>query len=185
MVTKPMNNPKRTKKTKSSRNKAPVDDLADQVSQNLVISKDEDKEKSEHSEEEFMDAADQTMYFDAPEGEEEKEEEKEEIKEKVNEGIKEEIKEEVNEKEEKKSQPLPGWDEDKTNDDGKGEWITPTNVHRHKARAYGHTFGDDDDTRIMDVSCMTADFAMQVSLDLRNMYFSSMHFLSYQPSCPS
>ncbi|RKP12622.1 Nin one binding Zn-ribbon like-domain-containing protein, partial [Piptocephalis cylindrospora] len=58
-----------------------------------------------------------------------------------------------------KETSLPGWAEE---DDGQGEWITPTNVLRHKAREYGHAFGDEEkNNKPVDVSCMTADFAMQ------------------------
>lgn len=57
----------------------------------------------------------------------------------------------------------PLYDDPSSEDDGEGEWITPTNVGQHQARAKGaelipaKTIPD----RALDVACMTSDFAMQ------------------------
>lgn len=65
--------------------------------------------------------------------------------------------------------------EEEEENDGGGEWITPENVHIHKAASYGQTL--DNKRRkwpmIMKVACMTADYAMQVSAwrEFKNVVF--------------
>ncbi|OCH94329.1 hypothetical protein OBBRIDRAFT_165913 [Obba rivulosa] len=66
------------------------------------------------------------------------------------------------------SAPQPIFDDPSDEDDGEGEWITPSNVALHKSRALDllpaadvrKGKGKEKQERIM-VGCMTADFAMQ------------------------
>ncbi|KAI0053729.1 hypothetical protein FA95DRAFT_1481220 [Auriscalpium vulgare] len=64
-----------------------------------------------------------------------------------------------------RSPPPPIYDDPSDDDDGEGEWITPSNVSTHKSRAMGLTpsasakKGKTKET--VPVGCMTADFAMQ------------------------
>ncbi|ETW84145.1 hypothetical protein HETIRDRAFT_314721 [Heterobasidion irregulare TC 32-1] len=72
------------------------------------------------------------------------------------------------------SSPAPIFDDPSDDDDGEGEWITPSNVTVHKSRALGLTppgSGKGKAKEKILVGCMTADFAMQnvllqMSLDL-------------------
>lgn len=57
------------------------------------------------------------------------------------------------------------YDDPSDEDDGEGEWITPSNVALHKSKAL-HLIPDDAAARKgkkeqIAVACMTADFAMQ------------------------
>lgn len=62
----------------------------------------------------------------------------------------------------------PVYDDPSSDDDGEGEWITPSNVSYHKSRALdflpnssgGKKRGGDEEEQIP-AGCMTADFAMQ------------------------
>lgn len=51
---------------------------------------------------------------------------------------------------------------DEDDEDEGGEWITPENVNEFKAVALGVTPSELQQLNIMDVACMTSDFAMQV-----------------------
>ncbi|THH28804.1 hypothetical protein EUX98_g5392 [Antrodiella citrinella] len=58
------------------------------------------------------------------------------------------------------------YDDPSDEDDGEGEWITPSNVALHKSRAVGLLPEEDANAKKgtvkqIDVGCMTADFAMQ------------------------
>jgi RNA-binding protein NOB1 len=57
------------------------------------------------------------------------------------------------------------YDDPSDDDDGEGEWITPSNVALHKSRALHllpHANGKSKRTpKVASVGCMTADFAMQ------------------------
>ena len=72
------------------------------------------------------------------------------------------------------SSPAPIFDDPSDDDDGEGEWITPSNVTVHKSRALGLTPSGSGKGKAKEkilVGCMTADFAMQnvllqMSLDL-------------------
>ncbi|KAI0068592.1 hypothetical protein BV25DRAFT_1903994 [Artomyces pyxidatus] len=60
----------------------------------------------------------------------------------------------------------PLYDDPSEEDDGEGEWITPSNVSLHKSRAVGLTpsasgSGKNKVKKTIPVGCMTADFAMQ------------------------
>ncbi|KAG8936534.1 Nin1 binding protein [Tulasnella sp. 418] len=57
----------------------------------------------------------------------------------------------------------PLYDDPSSEDDGEGEWITPTNVAKHKAKELNGTsiFDKDAENKVLQVACMTADFAMQ------------------------
>ncbi|KAH8094839.1 Nin one binding Zn-ribbon like-domain-containing protein [Cristinia sonorae] len=60
----------------------------------------------------------------------------------------------------------PIYDDPSDEDDGEGEWITPSNVSLHKSRAMKLLPGDDakakkGPVKQIEVGCMTADFAMQ------------------------
>ncbi|KAJ7639097.1 Nin one binding Zn-ribbon like-domain-containing protein [Roridomyces roridus] len=65
------------------------------------------------------------------------------------------------------SSPEPIFDDPSDEDDGEGEWITPSNVSLHKSRALDLLPGEGkgkqkaEDDEIFDAGCMTADFAMQ------------------------
>ncbi|KAI0796959.1 Nin one binding Zn-ribbon like-domain-containing protein [Abortiporus biennis] len=78
----------------------------------------------------------------------------------------------LNDEEEEEAPPLQEnstslYDDPSDEDDGEGEWITPSNVGVHKSRAL-HLLPDDDTkkgkiskAKQIGVGCMTADFAMQ------------------------
>lgn len=59
------------------------------------------------------------------------------------------------------------YDDPSDDDDGEGEWITPSNVGLHKSRALhlipdeGGKGGKAKKTEQIKAGCMTADFAMQ------------------------
>ena len=58
------------------------------------------------------------------------------------------------------------YDDPSDEDDGEGEWITPSNVAMHKSRAIGLLPEEDakrkkGPVKQIEVGCMTADFAMQ------------------------
>ena len=60
----------------------------------------------------------------------------------------------------------PIFEDPSDEDDGEGEWITPSNVGLHKSKAMGLTLsGADSKTHALQeqlrVACMTTDFAMQ------------------------
>ncbi|KAG9040282.1 Nin1 binding protein [Tulasnella sp. JGI-2019a] len=62
--------------------------------------------------------------------------------------------------------PMPGqslYDDPSSDDDGEGEWITPTNVGQHQARAKDAQLvpAKVDPNQSIHVACMTSDFAMQ------------------------
>jgi RNA-binding protein NOB1 len=62
--------------------------------------------------------------------------------------------------------PAPLYDDPSSDDDGEGEWITPSNVALHRSRALdllpsASGAGKNKTTTIVKVGCMTADFAMQ------------------------
>lgn len=71
------------------------------------------------------------------------------------------------------SEGQPVFDDPSSEDDGEGEWITPTNVAMHKSRALSllpdtdSNRGQNESTTLpiqtekIEVGCMTADFAMQ------------------------
>ncbi|KAJ7180381.1 Nin one binding Zn-ribbon like-domain-containing protein [Mycena crocata] len=68
------------------------------------------------------------------------------------------------------SSPEPIFDDPSDDDDGEGEWITPSNVGLHKSRALELLPGTDarqkgkqkaEDEDVLGAGCMTADFAMQ------------------------
>ncbi|KAJ7068564.1 Nin one binding Zn-ribbon like-domain-containing protein [Mycena amicta] len=65
------------------------------------------------------------------------------------------------------SSPEPIFDDPSDDDDGEGEWITPSNVSLHKSRALdllpnaGARAKGKQKEEPFDVGCMTADFAMQ------------------------
>ncbi|KAJ7129402.1 Nin one binding Zn-ribbon like-domain-containing protein [Mycena epipterygia] len=68
------------------------------------------------------------------------------------------------------SSPQPIFDDPSDEDDGEGEWITPSNVGLHKSRALDLLPGTGADKKgkqkaaeeeILGAGCMTADFAMQ------------------------
>ncbi|KZV77105.1 hypothetical protein PENSPDRAFT_621400 [Peniophora sp. CONT] len=61
---------------------------------------------------------------------------------------------------------VPIFDDPSDEDDGEGEWITPSNVSLHKSKAMGLTLSDADSKKhavpeTLPVACMTTDFAMQ------------------------
>lgn len=55
------------------------------------------------------------------------------------------------------------YDDPSSDDDGEGEWITPTNVSQHQARAKDSKLvpAKVDPNQTLEVACMTSDFAMQ------------------------
>lgn len=59
----------------------------------------------------------------------------------------------------------PLYDDPSDEDDGEGEWITPSNVGTHKSKAMGMLPSVNDKSRgkveTVGVGCMSADFAMQ------------------------
>lgn len=62
--------------------------------------------------------------------------------------------------------PTPLYDDPSDDDDGEGEWITPSNVALHKSRAMDLLPQDDakgkgKKVKTIGSGCMTADFAMQ------------------------
>ncbi|KAJ7490321.1 Nin one binding Zn-ribbon like-domain-containing protein [Mycena galericulata] len=69
------------------------------------------------------------------------------------------------------SSPEPIFDDPSDEDDGEGEWITPSNVGLHKSRALDLLPDGDgagkkgkqkaEDEEVLGAGCMTADFAMQ------------------------
>ena len=62
------------------------------------------------------------------------------------------------------TQPEPIYDDPSDDDDGEGEWITPSNVALHKSRALNLLPSEDGKKgkpEHIPVGCMTADFAMQ------------------------
>lgn len=63
-------------------------------------------------------------------------------------------------KTEETSTPL--YEDPSDEDDGEGEWITPTNVNKHKEQArQGQAITTKQDNGPVGVACMTSDFAMQ------------------------
>lgn len=64
-----------------------------------------------------------------------------------------------------RSSPTPLYDDPSDEDDGEGEWITPSNVALHKSRALDLLPEDGTQSKgkqvIIGSGCMTADFAMQ------------------------
>jgi RNA-binding protein NOB1 len=61
-----------------------------------------------------------------------------------------------------KEESAPLYDDPSDEDDGEGEWITPTNVNKHKEKARQYqTVEDKQNNGPMAIACMTADFAMQ------------------------
>lgn len=64
---------------------------------------------------------------------------------------------------------VPLYDDPSDSDDGEGEWITPANVNLHKSRALDFLPNEGNRKKakgkqkeeVVDVGCMTADFAMQ------------------------
>ncbi|KAJ7752749.1 Nin one binding Zn-ribbon like-domain-containing protein [Mycena maculata] len=66
------------------------------------------------------------------------------------------------------STPEPIFEDPSDEDDGEGEWITPSNVGLHKSRALDLLPGADkkgkqkaEEEEVLGAGCMTADFAMQ------------------------
>jgi RNA-binding protein NOB1 len=62
--------------------------------------------------------------------------------------------------------PAPLYDDPSDDDDGEGEWITPSNVALHKCQALdllpnASGKGKRKSNEVISVGCMTADFAMQ------------------------
>jgi len=96
------------------------------------------------------------------EGEKEEKEEKEENEEqqpKEEEATSSENKEETKEEEASTSEVKE--EEKKEEDDDEG-WITPDNINKYHAKHYG--WNSKKEAKTYDVACMTADFAMQVSI---------------------
>jgi len=118
-----------------------------------------EEENNEQKENEVVEEAQENN-----ENENEKVEEKEQEKEES----KEEVKEEASSseiKEEKK--------EDDDDDDDEG-WITPDNINKYHAKAYGWNKKDKSEPKTYDVACMTADFAMQNVLLQMNLKILSV-----------
>ncbi|RUS17018.1 Nin one binding Zn-ribbon like-domain-containing protein [Endogone sp. FLAS-F59071] len=150
----------------------PVNDAVEEVQRKLETVTigdvaDESKEKEKRP-----DREDQLSEESKHGGEDEaRNEEESEEGEEGEEGGNEESEEDKGEEGEGKGEGALAQDEEEEEEnDGDGEWITPENVHKHKAASYGQTL--DNKRRkwplVMKVACMTADYAMQnVLLQMR------------------
>eukprot|EP00833_Pecoramyces_ruminatium_P002693 jgi/Orpsp1_1/1176725/evm.model.c7180000058752.2 len=131
--------------------------------ENEVVEEAQENNENENNEQKENEVVEEAQENNENENEkvEEKEQEKEESK--------EEVKEEASSseiKEEKK--------EDDDDDDDDEGWITPDNINKYHAKAYGWNKKDKSEPKTYDVACMTADFAMQNVLLQMNLKILSV-----------
>jgi len=129
---------------------------------------DEDEDNEEKENEEVVEEQEKEETEEKSEKPKEESNETEEPKEEIKEES-EEPKEEVScseTKEEKK-------EEEEDDDDDEG-WITPDNINKYHAKAYGWDKKDKSEPKTYDVACMTADFAMQNVLLQMNLKILSV-----------